>query len=91
MGLVGAFWSNNSHGNSIFIKSIGEDLTMKKLYTYKLYTPQDIAEILLRKEEEIIALLEKKKTIGRKILGFWYVRGKQVIEIQKLLKGKKSG
>ena len=63
---------------------------MKTLYLYKLYTPRDIAEILLRKEEEIIALLEKKKTIGRKIMGFWYVRGKQIIEIQKLLKGEKK-
>lgn len=62
---------------------------MKKLYLYKLYTPRDIAKILQRKEEEIINLLEREKTkiLGRKILGFWYVRGKQVIEIQKLLKG----
>jgi len=65
---------------------------MKKLYLHKLYTPQDIAKILQRKEEEIIALLERERTkgvLGRKIMGFWYVRGKQVIEIQKLLKGDK--
>ena len=67
---------------------------MKTLHLYKLYTPQDISKILSRKEEEIIDLLERERTkgiLGRKILGFWYVRGKQVIEIQKLLKGKKSG
>jgi len=66
---------------------------MKKLYLHKLYTPQDIAKILQRKEEEIIALLERERTkgvLGRKIMGFWYVRGKQVIEIQKLLKVDKK-
>ena len=64
---------------------------MKKLSINKMYTPQDIAKILSRKEGEIIALLEeeKKVTLGKKIFGYWYVRGKQVIEIQKLLKGKK--
>lgn len=65
---------------------------MKKLYTYKLYTPREIAKILSRKEEEIITLLEKERakgTLGRKIFGFWYVRGKEILEIQKLLKEKK--
>ena len=60
---------------------------MKRLHLYKIYTPRDIAKILLRKEEEIIALLEEKKTIGRKMFNFWYVRGKEILEIQKLLKG----
>ena len=64
---------------------------MRKLHLYKIYTIRDVAIFILKKEEEIIALLEKKKTIGRKIMGFWYVRGKEVIEIQKLLKEKKSG
>ena len=66
---------------------------MKKLYLHKLYMPRDISKILQRKEEEIIALLERERTkgiLGRKMLGFWYVRGKQVIEIQKLLKGDKK-
>lgn len=65
---------------------------MRKLHLYKMYTPSDIAKILLRKEEEIIALLEGKRKdglLGRKIFGFWYVRGKEILEIQKLLKEKK--
>lgn len=65
---------------------------MKKLHLYKMYTPRDIAKILLRKEEKIIALLEERRKnglLGRKIFGFWYVRGKEILEIQKLLKEKK--
>ena len=78
---------------------------MKKLHLYKIYTPRDVSIFILREEKEIIALLEKRMTdsvtdiskfhfapkpIGRKIMGFWYVRGKEVIEIQKLLKGDKK-
>ncbi len=63
---------------------------MKKLHLYKIYTPRDIAKFILREEDKIIDLLEKKKTIGKKMMGFWYVRGKEVIEIQKLLKGVKK-
>jgi len=63
---------------------------MKKLHLYKIYTPGDIAKILSRKEEEIIALLEEKKIIGRKMFNFWYVRGKEILEIQKLLKGDRK-
>jgi hypothetical protein len=65
---------------------------MKKLNLYKMYTPQDIAKILLKKEEEIVALLEERRKdslLGRKIFGFWYLRGVDVIKIQKLLKEKK--
>ena len=54
-----------------------------------MYTPRDVARFILRKEEDIIALLEKEK-IGKKICGFWYVKGKQIIEIQKKLKGEKK-
>jgi len=65
-----------------------------KIYAHKLYSPKDIERRMGIKEEKIIALLERERTkgiLGRKILGFWYIRGKQVIEIQKLLKDKKSG
>ena len=64
---------------------------MRKLHLYKIYTPREVAIYILKKEDEIINLLEKKKTIGRKMMGFWYVRGREVIEIQKLLKGVKNG
>lgn len=87
-----SFWGISSHVCYVCTKNLGEDMKMKKLHLYKMYTPQDIAKILLRKEEEIIALLEERRKdglLGRKIFGFWYVRGKQVIEIQKLLKEKK--
>ena len=63
---------------------------MKKLHLYKIYTPQDVAIFISRKEEDIVALLEEKKTIGKKMMGFWYIRGKEVIEIQKLMKGKRK-
>ena len=78
---------------------------MKKLHLYKIYTPQDIATFISREEKDIIELLETRrnnsitdiskfhfspKTIGRKIMGYWYVRGKEIIEIQKLLKGVKK-
>lgn len=66
---------------------------MRKLHPYKIYTPQDVAKFILRKEEEIIALLEKERKsgkLGRKIMGFWYVRGREVIEIQKLFKASKK-
>lgn len=64
---------------------------MKKniIYVHKLYSPKDMERRMGIKEEKVIALLEKERTkgiLGRKILGFWYIRGKQVIEIQKLLK-----
>ena len=96
MGLVGAVWCNSDHGNSVCIKNIREDISMKKniIYAHKLYSPKDIERRMGIKEEKIIALLEKERTkgiLGRKILGFWFIRGKQVIEIQKLLKDKKSG
>ena len=66
---------------------------MKTLHLYKIYTPRDVAKFISRKEEDIITLLEKKRPsgkLGRKIMGFWYVRGKEIIEIQKLLKGVKK-
>lgn len=59
---------------------------MKKLHLHKIYTPRDVAIFISRKEGNIIALLEKEKTIGKKMMGFWYVRGEEVIKIQKLLK-----
>ena len=74
-------------GNCNYIEGGGN---MKTLHLYKIYTPRDVAKFILRKEGDIINLLEKKKTIGRKIMGFWYIRGKEVIEIQKLMKGKRK-
>ena len=65
---------------------------MKKLHLYKIYTPRDVSKFILREEKDIIALLEKERKsgkLGRKIMGFWYVRGSDVIKIQKLLKDKK--
>ena len=74
-------------GNCNYIEGGGN---MKTLHLYKIYTPRDVAKFILGKEGDIINLLEKKKTIGRKMMGFWYIRGKEVIEIQKLMKEKKN-
>lgn len=66
---------------------------MKKLHLHKIYTPRDVSIFILREEKDIIALLEKNRKsgiLGRKIMGFWYVRGREVIEIQKLMKGEKN-
>lgn len=63
---------------------------MKKLHLHKIYTPRDVSIFILREEKDIITLLGKKKTIGKNMRGFWYVRGREVIEIQKLLKGDKK-
>lgn len=64
---------------------------MKKLHLHKMYTPRQVSKYILRKEEDIITLLERKKTIGKKMFGYWYVRGSEVIEIQKLMKGERNG
>ena len=64
---------------------------MRTLHFHKLYTPSDVSKIIQRKEEDIITLLEEGKAKGRKMMGFWYIRGSDVIQIQKLLKGVKSG
>jgi len=61
---------------------------MKILHLYKLYTPSDVSKIIQRKEEDIITLLEENKAEGRKFGNFWYIRGSEVIKIQKLLKEK---
>ena len=64
---------------------------MKTLHLYKIYTPRDIVIFILKKEEDIIALLEKNRKsglLGRKIFGFWYIRGSDIIKIQKLMKEK---
>jgi hypothetical protein len=63
---------------------------MRKLHLYKIYTPWDVSKFILREEKDIITLLEEKKTIGKKMRGFWYIRGSDIIKIQKLLKGIKN-
>ena len=61
---------------------------MRTLHFHKLYTPSDVSKIIQRKEEDIITLLEENKAEGRKFGNFWYIRGREVIKIQKLLKEK---
>ena len=66
---------------------------MKKLHLYKIYTPRDVSKFILREEKDIVALLERERpkgVIGRKMMGYWYIRGRDVIKIQKLLKGERS-
>ena len=61
---------------------------MKILHLYKIYTPSDVSKIIQRKEEDIVKILEEHKAEGKNFRGFWYIRGKEVIKIQKLLKEK---
>ena len=63
---------------------------MKKLHLHKIYTPRDVSIFISRKEEDIMSLLEKEK-IGKKMMGFWYIQGREVIKVQKLMKGVKYG
>ena len=92
MVLVGAIWGTSSHGSYFYIKNIREDLNMKKnkIYAHKLYSPKDMAKRTGIEEEKIIALLEDKKTIGKKMGNFWFIRGREILEINKRLKEIKS-
>ena len=89
--MVGAFRSSNSYGSLIYIKNVGEDIKMKKykIYTHKLYLPRDIARRIGTEEEKIIALLEKEKTIGRKMGACWFIRGSEILGINKIFKERK--
>jgi len=76
-----------------------------KIYSHKLYSPKDIERRMGIKEEETIDFLEKRRTIsaadiskfhlspkplGFKMGNFWFIRGREVLEIRKLLKGEKD-
>ena len=88
---MGALWSISPHGNSVYIKNVREDINMKKykIYSHKLYSPKDMAKRTGIEEEKIIALLEEKKTIGKKMGNFWFIRGREILEINKRLKERK--
>ena len=62
-----------------------------KIYTHKLYSAKDVSRRIGIEEKKIIALLEEKKTLGRKMGNFWLIRGSEILKIKKLLKDKKSG
>ena len=62
-----------------------------KIYSNKLYLPGDIAKRIEVEEKKIIDLLEKEKTIGRKMGACWFIRGSEILKIKKLLKDKESG
>ena len=65
--------------------------TKYKIYAHKLYSAKDISRRIGIEEKKIIALLEEKKIIGRKMGNFWLIRGSEILKINKLLKEKKSG
>lgn len=77
-------------GIPIFYEKYLKRANKYKIYSHKLYSPRDIERRTGIKEEKIIALLEKKKTIGRKLGNFWFIRGSEILEIKKLLKGTKK-
>jgi len=69
----------------------GEEKRKKyKIYSHKLYSPKDVSRRTGIEEKKIIALLEEKKTFGRKMGNFWLVQGSEIIEINKLLSSLKE-
>jgi len=64
---------------------------MKKysIWSHKLYSAKDVERRIGIEEKKIIDLLEEKKTIGRKMGNFWFIRGREILEINRLLKEKK--
>jgi len=60
-----------------------------KIYDHKLYSPKDMAKRTGIEEEKIISLLEEKKTIGKKMGNFWFIRGREILEINKRIKERK--
>ena len=89
---MGAFWGNGDYDNSGYIKNVGEDIKMKKyrIHLLKLYSPRDVERRIGIEREKIIAFLEKKKTIGRKMGNFWFIRGEEILGIRDSLKGNKN-
>ena len=61
-----------------------------KIYSHKLYSAKDVERRIGIGKEKVIDLLEKNKTFGRKMGNFWFIRGREVLEIKKLLKGDKK-
>ena len=61
-----------------------------KIHLLKLYSPRDVERRIGIEREKIIAFLEKKKTIGRKMGNFWFIRGKEILGIRESLKGNKN-
>ena len=62
-----------------------------KIYSHKLYTPKDVSRRTGIDVKKIIALLEKNKTFGRKMGNFWFIRGSEILEINKILRRNKVG
>jgi len=76
-----------------------------KIYAHKLYSAKDVERRMGVEEKKIIDLLEKRRTasiadiskfhlspkpFGRKMGNFWFIRGSEILKIQKLLKGGKN-
>lgn len=67
-----------------------EERKKYEIYAHKLYSAKDVSRRIGIEEKKIIDLLEEKKTFGRKLGNFWLVRGSDIVEIKKLLKGDKK-
>lgn len=61
---------------------------MKKVNPFLMYSLRDVEKRTGIKEDKIKSLLEEKKNIGRKIGNYWFVRGREIREINRLLKDK---
>jgi len=94
----GSFGDLKSIGEDIKMKA------KYKIYSHKLYSPKDISKRIGVEVKKIIALLEKRRTasitdisrfhfspksLGRKMGNFWFIRGSEVLEINKIFKERK--
>lgn len=65
---------------------------MKKyrIHPFKLYSARDVERRIGVERETIISFLNKKKTMGRRLGKFWFIRGDEMPKIRELLKGNKN-
>jgi len=62
-----------------------------RIYAHKLYSPRDVSRRIGIDVKKIIDLLEKNKTFGSKMGNFWFIRGSEILEINKILRRNKVG
>lgn len=67
----------------------GVEMKKYRIHPFKLYSPRDVERRIGVERERIIAFLDKKKTLGRRMGKFWFIRGSEIIQIRKALEGNK--
>jgi len=56
---------------------------MKKTNPFKMYTLKDVERRTGIKEDKIKSFLEGRKDIGRKIGDMWFIRGREILLIER--------